>query len=69
MEDSVLSASARTQVAKSEVHKKLPGDVVWKEVRPDLRQALLSGVEYQAAMTWLASDKEAHSLFSSPVLV
>ncbi|POM61363.1 hypothetical protein PHPALM_29631, partial [Phytophthora palmivora] len=43
VEDSVLSANAGTTVAKSEVYKKLPGDVVWKE--------------------------EAHSLFSSPVLV
>ncbi|POM76258.1 Hypothetical protein PHPALM_6525 [Phytophthora palmivora] len=40
-----------------------------KEVRPDLRQALLSGVAYDKAMEWLASDKVAHSLFSSPVLV
>ncbi|POM65085.1 Hypothetical protein PHPALM_19268, partial [Phytophthora palmivora] len=69
VEDSVLSANASTTVAKSEVYKKLPGDVVWKEVRPDLRQALLSGVAYDKAMEWLASDKEAHSLFSSPVLV
>ncbi|POM79905.1 Hypothetical protein PHPALM_2323 [Phytophthora palmivora] len=30
MEDSVLSAKANTTVAKSEVYKKLPGDVVWK---------------------------------------
>ncbi|POM68397.1 Hypothetical protein PHPALM_15448 [Phytophthora palmivora] len=69
VEDSVLSANAGTKVAKSEVHKKLPGDVVKKEVRPDLRQALLSSVAYDKAMEWLASDKEAHSLFSSPVLV
>ncbi|POM66006.1 LOW QUALITY PROTEIN: Hypothetical protein PHPALM_18201 [Phytophthora palmivora] len=69
VEDSTLSANAGTTVVKSEVHKKLPGDVVWKEVRPDLRQALLSGVAYDKAMEWLASDKEAHSLFSSPVLV
>ncbi|POM75369.1 Hypothetical protein PHPALM_7539 [Phytophthora palmivora] len=69
VEDSVLSANASTTVVKSDVYKKLPGDVVWKEVRPDLRQALLSGVAYDKAMEWLASDKEAHSLFSSPVLV
>ncbi|POM74898.1 Hypothetical protein PHPALM_8067, partial [Phytophthora palmivora] len=69
VEDSVLSANASTTVAKSEVYQKLPGDVVWKEVRPDLRQALLSGVAYDKAMEWLASDKEAHSLFSSPVLI
>ncbi|KAK1947616.1 hypothetical protein P3T76_001626 [Phytophthora citrophthora] len=69
VEDSVLSANAGTKVAKSEVYKKLPGAVVWKEVRPDLRQALLSGVAYDKAMKWLASDKEAHSLFSSPALV
>ncbi|POM65131.1 Hypothetical protein PHPALM_19206, partial [Phytophthora palmivora] len=69
VEDSVLSANASTTVAKSDVYKKLPGYVVWKEVRPDLRQALLSGVTYDKAMEWLASDKEAHSLFSSPVLV
>ncbi|KAK1941450.1 hypothetical protein P3T76_007316 [Phytophthora citrophthora] len=69
VEDSVLSANAGPKVAKCDVHKKLPSDVVWKEVRPDLRQALLSGFEYDKAVEWLASGKEAHSLFSSPVLV
>ncbi|POM68814.1 LOW QUALITY PROTEIN: Hypothetical protein PHPALM_14974 [Phytophthora palmivora] len=68
VEDFVLSANVGTKVAKSDVHKKLPGDLVWKEVRSDLLQALLSGVAYAKAMQWLASDKEAHSLFSSPVL-
>ncbi|KAL3663790.1 hypothetical protein V7S43_011204 [Phytophthora oleae] len=47
----------------------LPGAVAWKEVRPDLRQALLAGVSYDKSMEWLSSDKAAQNHFRGSPLV
>ncbi|KAL3659754.1 hypothetical protein V7S43_015427 [Phytophthora oleae] len=43
--DSVRPAGAQTMVSKDTVHT-MPGGVVWKEVRPGLRQALLADIRY-----------------------
>ncbi|POM57556.1 Hypothetical protein PHPALM_37912 [Phytophthora palmivora] len=39
--DSVRRAGEKTVVSKEAAHSMLPGGVVWKEVRPDVRQAIL----------------------------
>eukprot|EP00644_Phytophthora_capsici_P000906 jgi/Phyca11/15916/fgenesh1_pg.PHYCAscaffold_16_\ len=57
-EDSVRKAGEKTSVPKKSVHTMLPGNVVWKEVRPDLRQALQAGIQYEKSMDWLSSDHE-----------
>eukprot|EP00644_Phytophthora_capsici_P019799 jgi/Phyca11/22125/fgenesh1_pg.PHYCAscaffold_892_\ len=67
--DSVRRAGEKTSVPKKSVHTMLPGNVVWKEVRPDLRQALLAGIKYEKAMDWLSSDRACHGLFREPQLV
>ncbi|KAG1697433.1 hypothetical protein DVH05_016307 [Phytophthora capsici] len=67
--DSVRRAGEKTSVSKKSVHTMLPGNVVWKEVRPDLRQALLAGIKYEKAMDWLSSDRACHGLFREPQLV
>ncbi|KAL3659289.1 hypothetical protein V7S43_015867 [Phytophthora oleae] len=67
--DSVRRANEKTSAPKETVHTMLPGSVVWKEVRPDLRQALLAGIKYEKAMDWLSSDKAAHGWFREPQLL
>eukprot|EP00644_Phytophthora_capsici_P018301 jgi/Phyca11/21562/fgenesh1_pg.PHYCAscaffold_101_\ len=67
--DSVRKAGEKTSVPKKSVHTMLPGNVVWKEVRPDLLQALLAGIKYEKAMDWLSSDRTCHGLFREPQLV
>ncbi|KAG1683789.1 hypothetical protein DVH05_011421 [Phytophthora capsici] len=67
--DSVRKAGEKTSVPKKSAHTMLPGNVVWKEVRPDLRQALLAGIKYEKAMDWLSSDRACHGPFRKPQLV
>ncbi|KAL3656205.1 hypothetical protein V7S43_018957 [Phytophthora oleae] len=61
--DSVRRAGEKTVISKETVHTTLPGGVIWKEVRPNLRQTLLAGVAYDKAMERLGSDTAAHGLF------
>ncbi|POM72209.1 Hypothetical protein PHPALM_11115 [Phytophthora palmivora] len=67
--DSVRRADEKTVVSKEAAHSMLPGGVVWKEVRPDVRQAILAGLKYDAAMEWIGSDRAAHGHFRQPQLV
>ncbi|POM66895.1 Hypothetical protein PHPALM_17173 [Phytophthora palmivora] len=67
--DSVRRAGEKTVVSKEAAHSILPGDVVWKEVRPDVRQAILAGLKYDTAMEWIGSDRTAHGHFRQPQLV
>ncbi|POM59372.1 hypothetical protein PHPALM_31908 [Phytophthora palmivora] len=67
--DSVRRAGEKTVVSKEAAHSMLPGGVVWKEVRPDVRQAILAGLKYDTAMEWIGSDRAAHGHFRQPQLV
>ncbi|KAK1940648.1 hypothetical protein P3T76_008099 [Phytophthora citrophthora] len=67
--DTVRPANAKSLVSRDAVHTMLPDRVVWEEVRPDLRLALLAGISYETAMKWLRTDKSAHSLFTGRPLV
>ncbi|EGZ18862.1 hypothetical protein PHYSODRAFT_332589 [Phytophthora sojae] len=67
--DSVRRASEKTVVSKEAAHTMLPGGVVWKEVRPDARQAILAGLKYDTAMEWIGSDRAAHGHFRQPQLI
>ncbi|EGZ19818.1 hypothetical protein PHYSODRAFT_327999 [Phytophthora sojae] len=68
--DSVRRASEKTVVSKEAAHTMLPGGgVVWKEVRPDVRQAILAGLKYDTAMEWIGSDRAAHGHFRQPELI
>ncbi|EGZ15984.1 hypothetical protein PHYSODRAFT_505840, partial [Phytophthora sojae] len=67
--DSVRRASEKTVVSKEAAHTMLPGGVVWKEVRPDVRQAILAGLKYDTAMEWIGSDRAAHGHFRQPQLI
>ncbi|EGZ25940.1 hypothetical protein PHYSODRAFT_326895 [Phytophthora sojae] len=64
--DSVRRAGEKTVVSKEAAHTMLPGRVVWKEVRPDVRQAILAGLKYDTAMEWIGSDRAAHGHFRQP---
>ncbi|EGZ04487.1 hypothetical protein PHYSODRAFT_262959 [Phytophthora sojae] len=59
----------KTVVSKEAAHTMLPGGVVWKEVRPDVRQAILAGLKYDTAMEWIGSDRAAHGHFRQPQLI
>ncbi|POM75093.1 Hypothetical protein PHPALM_7849, partial [Phytophthora palmivora] len=67
--DSVRRAGEKTVVSKEAAHSMLPGGVVCKEVRPDVRQAILAGLKYDTAMEWIGSDRAAHGHFQQPQLV
>ncbi|EGZ05010.1 hypothetical protein PHYSODRAFT_342736 [Phytophthora sojae] len=67
--DSVRRAGEKTVVSKEAAHTMLPGGVVWKEVRPDVRQAILAGLKYDTAMEWIGSDRAAHRHFRQPQLI
>ncbi|EGZ27928.1 hypothetical protein PHYSODRAFT_258254 [Phytophthora sojae] len=67
--DSVRRAGEKTVVSKEAAHSMLPGGVVWKEVRPDVRQAILTGLRYDSAMEWIGSDRVAHGHFRQPQLI
>ncbi|POM75042.1 Hypothetical protein PHPALM_7903 [Phytophthora palmivora] len=67
--DSVRRAGEKTVVSKEAAHSMLPGGVVWKEIRPDVRQAILAGLKYDTAMEWIGSDRAAHGHFRQPQLV
>ncbi|POM61737.1 hypothetical protein PHPALM_29210 [Phytophthora palmivora] len=67
--DSVRRAGEKTVVSKEAAHSMLPGGVVWKEVRPDVRQAILAGLKYDTAMEWIGSDRAVHGHFRQPQLV
>ncbi|EGZ19613.1 hypothetical protein PHYSODRAFT_327811 [Phytophthora sojae] len=67
--DSVRRANEKTVVSKEAAHTMLPGGVVWKEVRPDVRQAILAGLKYDTAMEWIGSDRAAHGHFRQPQLI
>ncbi|POM72211.1 Hypothetical protein PHPALM_11112 [Phytophthora palmivora] len=67
--DSVRRAGEKTVVSKEAAHSMLPGGVVWKEVRPDVRQAILAGLKYDTAMEWIGNDRAAHGHFRQPQLV
>ncbi|EGZ20564.1 hypothetical protein PHYSODRAFT_259380 [Phytophthora sojae] len=47
--DSVRRAGEKTVVPKEAAHTMLPGGVVWKVVRPDVRQAILAGLKLPGA--------------------
>ncbi|POM67532.1 Hypothetical protein PHPALM_16451 [Phytophthora palmivora] len=63
------SVGEKTVVSKEAAHSMLPGGVVRKEVRPDVRQAILAGLKYDTAMDWIGSDRAAHGHFRQPQLV
>ncbi|POM71379.1 Hypothetical protein PHPALM_12065, partial [Phytophthora palmivora] len=67
--DSVRRAGEKTVVSKEAAHSILPGGVVWKEARPDVRQAILAGLKYDTAMEWIGNDRAAHGHFRQPQLV
>ncbi|POM57842.1 Hypothetical protein PHPALM_37595 [Phytophthora palmivora] len=67
--DSVRRAGEKTVVSKEAAHSMLPGGVVWKEVRPDVRQAILAGLKYDTAMEWIGNDRAAHGHFRQPQLI
>ncbi|POM66565.1 Hypothetical protein PHPALM_17554 [Phytophthora palmivora] len=63
---SVRRAGEKTVVSKEAANSMLPGGVVWKEVRPDVRQAILAGLKYDTAMEWIGNDRAAHGHFRQP---
>ncbi|POM81150.1 LOW QUALITY PROTEIN: Hypothetical protein PHPALM_919 [Phytophthora palmivora] len=65
----VRHAGEKTVVSKEAAHSMLPGGVVWKEVRPDIRQAILAGLKFDTAMEWIGNDRAAHGHFRQPQLV
>ncbi|POM57965.1 Hypothetical protein PHPALM_37454, partial [Phytophthora palmivora] len=67
--DSVRRAGEKTVVSKEAAHSMLPGGVVWKEDRPDVRQAIVAGLKYDTAMEWIGNDRAAHGYFRQPQLV
>ncbi|POM73631.1 Hypothetical protein PHPALM_9505 [Phytophthora palmivora] len=67
--DSVRRAGEKTVVSKEAAHSMLPGGVVWKGIRPDVRQVILAGLKYDTAMEWIGSDRAAHGHFRQPQLV
>ncbi|KAH7465947.1 uncharacterized protein KRP23_11924 [Phytophthora ramorum] len=67
--DSVRKAGEKTTISKEAACKMLPGRVIWKEVRPDVRQIILAGIKYETAMRCLDQDKPAHGFFRQPQLV
>ncbi|POM73308.1 Hypothetical protein PHPALM_9854 [Phytophthora palmivora] len=67
--DLVRRAGEKTVVSKETAHSMLLGGVVWKEVRPDIRQAILAGLKYDTAMEWIGNDRAAHGHFRQPQLI
>ncbi|EGZ10493.1 hypothetical protein PHYSODRAFT_337306 [Phytophthora sojae] len=64
--DSVRRAGEKNVVSKEAAHTMLPGGIVWKEVRPDVRQAILAGLRNDTAMEWIGSDRAALGHFRQP---
>ncbi|KAG6614406.1 uncharacterized protein IUM83_14598 [Phytophthora cinnamomi] len=67
--ESVRRAGEKTTIFKEAARTMLPEGVVWKEVRPDVRQTMLAGIKYDAAMDWVGSDRAAYGHFRQPQLV
>ncbi|POM76436.1 Hypothetical protein PHPALM_6321, partial [Phytophthora palmivora] len=67
--DSVRRAGEKTVVSKEAAHSMLPGGVVWKEIRPAVRQAILAGLNYDTAMECIGNDRAPHGHFRQPQLV
>ncbi|KAG3247746.1 hypothetical protein PI124_g7560 [Phytophthora idaei] len=66
--DSVRSATAKVGISKEAVHKLLPGGIIWKDVRPDVRGVILAGVGYNGTLEWIESGRPARDLFRQPAL-
>jgi len=65
----VRKAGEPPSIPKDDACASLPGAVIWKNLRPDHRQAMLGGFKYYDALDRILDDREIHGFFRQPQLI